>query len=181
MLLGKSRRAVRSILAAEVYAVSEFHGYCYTLAYELCAIHGRKILIYLITDAKLIFDKITEHSGMNEKRLMIDITALRQSYPSGEITNFGHVSPEFNLADRSQVPSISILKLAKLHILWIYGIFMFLMRSQYFPKEKQGNSECWSCNSYRLHYNSLSIRTQPLQFNFKMTEGHGHDKSLSRH
>ena len=52
-----------------------------------------------MTDSKSIFDTITKLSRVAEKRLIIDISALRQSYSSSEITNIGHVLSEFNLAD----------------------------------------------------------------------------------
>ncbi len=52
-----------------------------------------------MTDSKSIFDTITKLSGVSEKRLMIDISALRQSYTKGEIANIGHVLSKFNIAD----------------------------------------------------------------------------------
>ncbi len=85
----KIRRVVRSTLAAEVYVVSACHDYCLALAFDLSTMLERQIPVYLMTDAKSIFDTITKLSGVTEKRLMIDIVAVRQPYSSGEITNSG--------------------------------------------------------------------------------------------
>ncbi len=94
----KSRRVVRSILAAEVYALSACHDFCQILSHDLSRITGKKFEIYLRTDAKSIFDTITKLSTVSEKRPLIDISSL-ESYCSGEIQNFGHVLSKYNLAD----------------------------------------------------------------------------------
>ena len=60
---------------------------------------GTKIPLYLLTYSKSIFDTVTKLPNVSEKRLMIDMTSLRQSCNSGEIENLGHVLTEYNLAD----------------------------------------------------------------------------------
>lgn len=49
--------------------------------------------------SKQLFDVITKASHTSEKRLMIDIAAVRQSYGREEIYHCGLVSSEDNLAD----------------------------------------------------------------------------------
>ena len=83
----KSRRVVRSPLAAEVYALTDCFDFCFTLSYDISKMLGKKIPIYLHTDSKSIFDMVMKLSNVSEKRLMIDISSLRQSYNSGEIEN----------------------------------------------------------------------------------------------
>ena len=95
----KIRRVVRSPLAAEVCALTDCFYFCFTLSYDISKMLGKKILIYLLTDSKLIFDTVTKLSNVSEKRLMVDISSLRQSYNSGEIESIGHVLTEYNLAD----------------------------------------------------------------------------------
>ena len=75
------------------------HDYCQVLAHDLESITGRKFPVHLMTDSKSIFDTITKLSGVSEKRLMIDISALRQAYSTGEISNIGHVLTKYNIAD----------------------------------------------------------------------------------
>ena len=67
----KSRRVVLSPLAAEVYASTAYHDYCFTLAHELNRILGRKISIYLLTDSKSIFNTITKLTNFSEKPLVM--------------------------------------------------------------------------------------------------------------
>ena len=55
----KSNRVVRSPLAAEVYGLTAFHDYCFTLVHELNRMLGGKIPTYLLTDSISIFDTIT--------------------------------------------------------------------------------------------------------------------------
>ncbi len=91
----KSRIIIRSILAAEVYALASCHDFCQILAHDF----GRKFPVCLITDSKSKFDTVTKLSGVSEKGLLIDISCLRQSYYKGEIQNLGDVRSKFNLAD----------------------------------------------------------------------------------
>ena len=53
----------------------------------------------MFTDSKCLFDSMTRLTSATEKRLLIDIAALRQSYTRGELFNLGHVSSNYNLAD----------------------------------------------------------------------------------
>ncbi len=100
----KSRRVVRSVLAAELYAFVSCHDYCQTLAHDLNTITGRRFPVHLMTDSKSIFNTITKLSGVSEKRLLIDIAYLRQSYSCGQISNTGHVISKFNIADALTKP-----------------------------------------------------------------------------
>ena len=95
----KCRRVTRSILAAEVHAFAACFDYCITLAYDLSAILAFHVPVLMFTDSKCLFDTITKLSTVSEKRLLIDISALRESYACGELTNVAHVSSENNLAD----------------------------------------------------------------------------------
>ena len=52
-----------------------------------------------MTDDKSIFGTISKLSTVSEKRLLIDISSLRQSHCTGEIQNFGHVLSKYNLVD----------------------------------------------------------------------------------
>ena len=104
----KSRRIVRSVLAAELFAFVSCNDFCQILAHDMHLITGKRFPVHLITDSKSIFDTITKLSSVSEKRLMIDISALRQSYSSGEISNIGHVSSKHNLADSLTKRSISV-------------------------------------------------------------------------
>ncbi len=56
---------------AEVYALSACHDFCQILSHDLLRITGKKFEIYLMTDAKSMFDTITKRSTVSEKRLLL--------------------------------------------------------------------------------------------------------------
>ena len=53
----------------------------------------------MFTDSKSLFDTITKLSTIAEKRILIDVAAIRQSYSSGELTNVAHVLSKYNIAN----------------------------------------------------------------------------------
>ena len=53
----------------------------------------------MLTDSKSLFDVITKYSHTAEKRLMIDITSVRDAYNMEEISNVGFVRTAYNPAD----------------------------------------------------------------------------------
>jgi len=59
----------------------------------------REIPVLIMTDSKSLFDTITKLTTVSEKRLLIDIAAIRETYRTGDLTNVAHVSTEYNLAD----------------------------------------------------------------------------------
>ncbi len=109
----KSRRVSRSVLSAEVYALSACFDYAYTLRKDLEFMLGKKIPLYLFTNSMSIFDAITKLSSTSEKRLLIDISSIRQAYILGKIQNMAHISSEHNLADpltkRTNSPTLTTL------------------------------------------------------------------------
>ena len=95
----KCRRVTRSILAAEVYALTVCFDYCFTVAHDLSAILSLPVPFEIFTDSKSIFDTVAKLTSVTEKRLLIDITSLHEAYVSGQIKNLGHVLSEYNVAD----------------------------------------------------------------------------------
>ena len=95
----KCQRVTRSVLAAEVHAFSAYFDFAFALRHDLRKMINIEVPVVMFTDSKCLFDTITRFSGVTEKRLLIDISALRQSYNRGEIFNVGHVSSEYNLAN----------------------------------------------------------------------------------
>jgi hypothetical protein len=52
-----------------------------------------------LTDSKQLYSTLRSHSCVREKRLMIDVAALREMHRRGDITRVGFVRSEYNLAD----------------------------------------------------------------------------------
>ena len=95
----KCQRVTRSVLAAEVHAFASCFDFAFAVKHDLERMIGGEVPIVMFTDSKCLFDTITKLSKMTEKRLLIDIAALRESYVKGELFNVGHISSEYNLAD----------------------------------------------------------------------------------
>lgn len=95
----KCKRVVRSAMAAEVYALAAAMDEAFTLRYDLEMLYRRHVPLNLFTDSKQVFDVITRATHPTEKRLMIDVAALRESYNRHEISYLGLISTENNVAD----------------------------------------------------------------------------------
>ena len=70
-----------------------------TLAHDSSTILQRKVKTLLFTDSKCLFDTITKLSTVSEKRLLIDITAIRENYTNGNLPNVAHVASAHNIAN----------------------------------------------------------------------------------
>ena len=52
-----------------------------------------------MTDSKSLFDTVTKLSATSEKRLLINVSSIREAFQKGDIFNIAHISSEYNLAD----------------------------------------------------------------------------------
>lgn len=95
----KSKRVVRSIMGAEVYAFADAFDRSFVIRKDLERLLGVKIQLHMFTDSKQLFDAMTKGQQTTEKRLMIDIAAAREAYRSFEIAQVGLVSTSHNPAD----------------------------------------------------------------------------------
>lgn len=53
----------------------------------------------MYTESKSLFDTITKLSAISEKRMLIDVAAIRRSYTNDELTNVADVLSRYNVAD----------------------------------------------------------------------------------
>ena len=60
---------------------------------------SRRVPIEIFTDSKSLFDTISKLTSLSEKRLLIDVSAIRESYYAGDLDDVAHLSSEYNLAD----------------------------------------------------------------------------------
>ena len=98
----KCQRVTKAVFPAELYEASACFDYCFTLGYDMMLATGHRIPILLFTDSKSLFDTVTSLSGITEKRLLIEISALRDAFDSGELDNIGHVSSAYNLTKKKK-------------------------------------------------------------------------------
>ena len=95
----KCHRVTRSVLGAEIYAFSHCLDHVLAFAHDLSTMLQRKVKTVVLTDSKCLFDTITKLSTVSEKRLLIDIAAIREAYTNGDLTNVLHVVSTYNLAN----------------------------------------------------------------------------------
>lgn len=95
----KCRRVTKSVLAAKLYAfVQGFDvGSCFKATLD--QLYGRQIPLVLCTDSKSVFDAVTKLGVTAEKRLMIDVARLRQSYERREVSEVKWIAGDTNPAD----------------------------------------------------------------------------------
>ncbi len=100
----KSRRVARSVLGAETYAFADAYDFAYCAKRDLENILGRRVPLEMYTDSKGLFDVITKWSQRQERRLMIDLQAVRDAYNSHEISNVGFIRGPNNPAEGMTKP-----------------------------------------------------------------------------
>lgn len=95
----KSKRVTRSVLSAELYSMSYGFDSTSLIRHTLELFLGRTIKLKLLTDSKCLFDALTSLNTTTEKRLLIDLNILRQSYERREITEVAWIPGGSNPAD----------------------------------------------------------------------------------
>jgi hypothetical protein len=85
----KSKRVTRSVLASEVYGMSVGVDIAYAIGSTLNMVTKQldlpTILIVVCTDSYSLYKCLVKLGTTKEKRLMIDIMAIRQSYERREL------------------------------------------------------------------------------------------------
>lgn len=99
----KSKRITRSVLASEVYGMVAGVDMAYALATTLRMITAKLSLptvpTVICTDSYSLYECLVKLGTTKEKRLMIDIMALRQSYERRELHEVRWIHGEDNLSD----------------------------------------------------------------------------------
>jgi hypothetical protein len=95
----KCKRVIRSVLAAELYAmINGFDVEAIIKSIIERMLHISLPLI-LLTDSKSLFDCLIKLDTTSEKRLMIDLMCLRQFYERREIAEIRWIDEDSNPAD----------------------------------------------------------------------------------
>jgi hypothetical protein len=99
----KSKRVTRSVLASEVYGMVAGVDMAYAISSTLRMvtdhIHLPPIPTVVCTDSYSLYECLVKLGTTKEKRLMIDIMALRQSYERRELHEVRWIHGDDNLAD----------------------------------------------------------------------------------
>jgi hypothetical protein len=99
----KCKRVTRSVLASELYGmVTGFDNtiaISTTLQQVVQTLGIPQVPVVVCSDSKSLYDCLVKLGTTNEKRLMIDIMSLRESYEKREITEVRWISGKDNPAD----------------------------------------------------------------------------------
>lgn len=95
----KSRRVVRSVMGAELYAFADAFDLAFLLKTDLETMLSAKVPLIMMIDSDSVFKVIVKNTSTTEKRLMIDIRAAREAYESQEISDVGWIRGSDNPAD----------------------------------------------------------------------------------
>ena len=95
----KCKRVTRSALASELYAMVHGFDQSYVVKVTIDSFLGKCIPLNIYTDSKSLFDSLVTLNTTSEKRLLIDLSMLRESYERREIANVYWIPSEQNPAD----------------------------------------------------------------------------------
>jgi hypothetical protein len=113
----KCKRVTRSVLASELYGM--VNGFDNTIAISTTlqqivrTLNLPQIPVIVCSDSRSLYDCLVKLGTTNEKRLMIDIMSLRESYEKREITEVRWINGKDNPADActKRTPNSALEKL----------------------------------------------------------------------
>jgi hypothetical protein len=95
----KCKRVMRSVLAVELYGIVHGFNIGATIKLMIEKILWISLLLILCTDSKSLYDCLVKLGTTREKRLMIDLICLQQSYERREIAEVKWIDGNSNPAD----------------------------------------------------------------------------------
>ncbi len=95
----KCKRVTRSVLAAELYAMTNGFDVEAVIKSTIERMLHISLSLILLTDSKSLFDCLVKLETTSEKRLMIDLMCLRQSYERRKIAEIRWIDGNINPAD----------------------------------------------------------------------------------
>jgi hypothetical protein len=95
----KCKRITRSVLAVELYAMINDFDVEAVVKFIIDRMLHISLSLILLTDSKSLYDCLVKLDTISEKRLMIDLMCLRQSYERREIAEIRWIDGNINFAD----------------------------------------------------------------------------------
>lgn len=104
----RCKRVARSVMAAEIQALVLGFDYAFVVKDLIEEILGHHISLDALIDSRTVFNVIAKDAQTAERRLQIDVLALRQSYDAGELERIGWIPGDKNPADSLTKPVLNI-------------------------------------------------------------------------
>ena len=103
----RCQRVARSVMAAELQALVLGFDYAFVIKDLVEEILGRHVKVEVMVDSKTTFNVVAKDGKTTERRLQIDVLALRQSYDLGELDRLAWIPGSLNAADPLTKPVLS--------------------------------------------------------------------------
>ena len=94
-------------MTAEVQALILGFDYAFMIKTLVEEILGTELVIEAMIDSRTVFNVVAKKAKTTERRLQIDIFALRQSYDTGELNRIAWIPGQSNPADPLTKPALS--------------------------------------------------------------------------
>jgi hypothetical protein len=95
----KCKRVIKSVLTIELYAMTHEFNADSVIKSTIERILNIFLSMILLTDSRSLYDCLVKLEITSEKRLMIDLMCLRQSYERREITKIRWINEKSNSVD----------------------------------------------------------------------------------
>lgn len=96
---GKPKRVTRSGLTSELFAMVNGFEVCSTMRISLNKMFGKIIPLKIYTDSWTLYDCMTNINRIKERRLLIDLCMLRESYERRKINEVVWIPTQKNNTD----------------------------------------------------------------------------------
>jgi len=104
----KCRRVTRSVMAAEILALVTGFDHAFIVKHAILELLDISVPIDAFIDSRTTFNCVAKNASTIEKRLQIDVAALRESYTRKELNCLGWIPGSMNPADgltKSKIPT----------------------------------------------------------------------------
>jgi hypothetical protein len=95
----KAKRIVRSSTAGETLALADAFDASCIVRKDIEMVLQQSVPMLLLTDSEVLFSTLARDKYAKERRLLLDIAAVRQAYQAKEISNIGLIASKDNSAD----------------------------------------------------------------------------------
>jgi hypothetical protein len=95
----KAKRVTRSVPGAETMALAEAFDAAYSHKHDVQGILKKEVPITLYTDSLSLLDVISKSTMPREKRLAIDIEAMKRAYKRRDVETIAFIRTDVNPAD----------------------------------------------------------------------------------
>jgi hypothetical protein len=86
-------------MASETLAFAQGFESAFLIRHDLENLLGKTIPLIILTDSNALFDILTRNKSSTERRLMVDVAAVREAYHDLTISNVGLINSIHNPAD----------------------------------------------------------------------------------